>query len=229
MFKCRIFANESEIHPVTMPFFQELNPAAGVRAGIWNITEPADELLAHIHLGDAEKTRVASFRNDLRKRQWLAYRALLQHLLYPLPCAISYDLNGKPFLDSGSHHISVSHAGEFAAAVISETRFVGIDIEKMKDRIERVKERFLGTSEMESVVQEDHLRQLYIYWCGKEALYKLQGTPHVDFRNDIYIPPFDYLCHTNKQCRATMHINGRTMEYMLDYRVIGEYMVVVAF
>ncbi len=212
-----------------MPLLREINPADGIRGGIWRITENAEELLDNLNLSSSETIVYASFRHELRKKQWLAYRALLQQLLSPLPSNLSYDANGKPYLDSGSHLISVSHAGEFAAVVLSENNAVGIDIEKMKDRVERVKERFLQKRELESIGSECRLEQLYVFWGGKEALYKLQGKPDVDFKNDIYIHPFDYLCHTNFECNATISFNNSQKDYTLCYEVIEDFMLVVAF
>jgi 4'-phosphopantetheinyl transferase len=210
-----------------MPFIREIIPSGGIRAGIWHITETDAELRSMIHLTETEKDQYGSFRHDLRKRQWLAYHALIQHLLAPLSPEIFYDNNGKPFLTSRSHHISVSHAGEFAAAIYAENP-VGIDIEKMKERIERVKDRFLLPPEIESIDPEHRLEHLYIYWGGKEALYKLHGKPDIDFRNDIHIHPFDYLCNTNRKCKAAMIIDGSEKVFTLYYEKLGEYMLVTA-
>jgi 4'-phosphopantetheinyl transferase len=212
-----------------MPFLQDFHPAGGICAGIWQITETADELLAKLRLSGAETILYASFRHELRKRQWLAYRVLLQHLLAPMNAGLSYDPHGKPYLESGSHHISVSHAGEFAAVVCSEHVAVGIDVEKMKERVERVKERFLQKSELDAIAPENRLEQLYIFWGGKEALYKLNGKPDLDFRNDIYVHPFDYLCNTNSKCKATLTVNGFKNDFTLFYSKIEDYMLVVAF
>jgi phosphopantetheinyl transferase len=212
-----------------MPFYREFNPDDGVRAGIWQITETAEELYHKIQLSSNESIIYDTFRHDLRKRHWLAYRLLLKHLLAPLNTGISYDAHGKPFLDSKSHHISVSHAGDFAAAVCSEKKMVGIDIEHIRDRIERVKDRFLQKSELDSLLPENRLEQLYVCWGGKEALYKLQGDPGIDFRNDIYIHPFDYLCNTNQYGRAALKFNGSVRSYSLWFEKVGDYMLVVAY
>ena len=212
-----------------MPFIREINPVRGIRAGIWQITESADELLAGIKLNDSEIKTYGTFRHDLRKKQWLAYRALLKQLLAPFTSAVSYDVHGKPTLDSRTHHISVSHAGDYAVAVCSENTPVGIDIEKIKERVERVKERFLQEKELESISAENRLEQLYVFWGGKEALFKLHGKPDVDFRNDIYIHPFDYLCNTNSRCKGTLTADGSGREYNLDYEKIEEYMLVMAY
>ena len=212
-----------------MPFLLEINYAGGIRAGIWQITETAHELLASIQLNNSEKTLYAKFNHELRKRQWLAYRVLLKHLLTPLTTEIAYDQHGKPYLVSESHYISVSHAGELAAVVCSKNVPVGIDVEKMKERVERVKERYLQKNELDSLVPEKYLEQLYVFWGGKEALYKLHGLPDLDFRNDIHIHPFDYLCNTNQNCKATLTVNGSQADYTLNFQKIEDYMLVVAF
>ncbi|MCX6268760.1 MAG: 4'-phosphopantetheinyl transferase superfamily protein [Bacteroidetes bacterium] len=212
-----------------MPFFREINPAEGIRAGIWHITETSAELLAQTMLNNSENAMYERFRHELRKRQWLACRLMLKHLLAPQETQITYNLHGKPFLESGSHQISISHAGDFAAVAFSETMAVGIDIEKMKERIERVKERFLQKNELESLSTDKRLEQLYILWGGKEALYKLHGKQDIDFRNDIYIHPFDYLCHTIQYCDATLTVNGSPEEHILYFQTIEDYMVVVAY
>ncbi|MEI6681314.1 MAG: 4'-phosphopantetheinyl transferase superfamily protein [Bacteroidota bacterium] len=211
-----------------MPFSQEFLPSPGIRAGIWHITESAGELLSLVNLTDAETTRYHSFRNDLRKRQWLAYHSLLSHMLDPASPDISYDQHGKPFLVTGSHYISVSHAGNYAAAIFAEKCPVGIDIEKLQIRVERVKERFMHPAELASISAENRLEQLYVYWCGKEALYKLHGKPEVDFRNDIFIHPFDYLCNTKRICSATVNIEGCRKDYVLHFENLGDYMLVTA-
>ena len=212
-----------------MPFLREIIPSGGIRAGIWQITETAEELLSMVRLSHSEKEIFDTFHHDQRKRQWLAYRALLRHLLHPVSPDITYDSNGKPLLTSGSHHISVSHAGDFAAVAYSENLPVGIDIETLRERVERVRERFMNRDELESLCAGKRLEHIYVHWCGKEALYKMNGKPEVDFRNDIYIHPFDYLCNTNQTCRATLTVGGRKNDHTLFYETMGEYMMVVAF
>ena len=182
-----------------------------------------------IQLNDPELIILGKFGHEMRKKQWLACRVLLKHMLSPLNTCLTYDLNGKPHLDSGSHRVSVSHSGEFAAVVCSENRSVGIDIEKIKDRVERVKDRFLREDELKNISTDNRLEQLYIFWGGKEALYKLHGKPDVDFRKDIHIHPFDYLCNTNQTCSAALRLYDTRKDYTLFYEKIDGYMLVVAF
>jgi phosphopantetheinyl transferase len=211
-----------------MPFFREIMPAAGIRAGTWHISETEQELLVLAGLSAADQDLVATFRNIQRKKHWLACRALLKHMLGDGFRGISYDPNGKPHLAPGHLQISISHAGEYAAAVCSEGSPVGIDIEQLKDRVEKVKERFMLPEEIGSLNPDCRLGHLYIFWCGREALYKLHGRPDLDFRDDIQIHPFDYLCNTINTGMATLKLDGREEQHSLHFEKLGDYMLAIA-
>ena len=198
------------------------------RVGIWHITEPANQLLSQLEPGKGELDLYREFSNDRRKRQWLGYHLLLKYMLSPLAADLIYDIYGKPFLKSGSHHISVSHAGDYAAAICNRHFSVGVDIEKISERIQRVKDRFLNNAELEQLGTCAGSGILHVYWCGKEALYKLNGEPDVDFKNDIHINAFDYLCDTNGTCSAKLTKASGSKKFTLHYRKLDDYMLVVA-
>ncbi|MCX6276888.1 MAG: 4'-phosphopantetheinyl transferase superfamily protein [Bacteroidetes bacterium] len=212
-----------------MPFFYEITHLQSIHAAVWHITETVDELLTIVQPDEEDRLTCESFKNNLRKKQWLACRALLSHLLSPMSVKLFYDPNGKPLLFSGTHHISVSHAGGYAAAVISPCGKVGIDIEHILPRIERVKERFINNEELAALSSSPSLELLYYYWCCKEALYKLHGSHSVDFRNDIRIKPIDYLCATKGTGKATLVFGTKFYEYAVYYEKIDEFMIAVAY
>ena len=212
-----------------MPFLYSMSPTSSIHAGIWYVSEPVEELMALVSLDDEDYSIVDTYKNIHRKKQWLGYRALIQHLLAGSSSKIIYDPNGKPLLASGSHHISSSHAGDYAAAVISDQVKVGIDIELIRPRIERVKDRFLSIAELSALPAEHTLEHLYYHWCSKEALYKLHGLPGVDFRNDIHVHPIDYFCNPKGRGRATLVLEKETEEHLLYYERQGEWMLVVAY
>ena len=212
-----------------MSCFYEITHLPSIHAAVWHITETVDELLTIVQPDEEDRLTCESFKNNQRKKQWLACRALLSHLLSPMPVKLFYDQSGKPLLISGTHHISVSHAGDYAAAVISGYGKVGIDIEYILPRIERVKERFMNNDELASLSSSPTLEQLYYYWCCKEALYKLHGSHSVDFRNDIRIKPIDYLCATKGTGKATLVFGSEFDEYSVYCEKIDGLMVAVAY
>ena len=213
-----------------MPICNEICLQDEVRIGIWHITESSEELHAAVSLNSQEEGQYGTYKNENRKRQWLAYRAIVRHFIdKSLPANLCYDENGKPWLVEGPGFISVTHAGSYAAAVLSEKRAVGIDIEQLKERILRVKERFLCNRELDHIGSVNHLEKLYVLWGAKEALYKLNGKPNLDFKNEIYIHPFDYLCNMPGTCSATLTVDGCSNSFSVFYQQFGDYMLTVAY
>jgi len=159
--------------------------------GLWKITEDIECFLSELYLTEKEIEKLNSFVNENRKKHWLAYRILIDKMLNNNKhYEIEYDGFGKPFLKDSDNYISVTHTGKYAAVIISKILSVGVDIEKITSRILKVKNKFLNERELESPEKENNLECLYVYWCSKEAVYKLYGKRNLDFREDIFIKEF---------------------------------------
>jgi 4'-phosphopantetheinyl transferase len=196
--------------------------------GVWKITETSESLRKQLYLDENDEKYFGSFGNEVRKKHWLSYRLILRELLKTDSIKIIYDEYGKPRIPDLKGHFSVTHSGDFASAIISYEMPVGIDIERIRERIERVAERFLSSEEQDQAGDNDRLVKLHIYWGAKESLYKLYGKPDVDFRADIRIGAFDYLCIGEGACRAEMNTPEGMGFYTIFYRKIEDYMLVWA-
>ena len=196
------------------------------RLGLWKIEEEETPLKKQAGLDSSEERQFASFKNEVRKKQWLSYRALLRQILAPYRGTLEYDSFGKPRLRNSKLNISVAHSGDYAAVIISKNSAVGIDIERLKDRIYRIKDRFLTAEEDKNLGEINRLEKLYVAWGTKEALYKLYGKPEVEFQRDIMIESFDYLCTGIGQCVASMSTPETHEKYDVFYERISDYMLV---
>ncbi len=208
-----------------MPLLRTIEPDADTRIGVWKITESSAELAKNDLLDPADLKTVAGFGSEIRRKQWLACRNILA-LLMQQPVRIRYDGNGRPCLTSSGENISITHSGNMAAVIVGKNHEVGIDIEKIRDRIERVKERFLSTEELQWIGTEDRLEKLYILWGVKETIYKLTGSPLLDFHTNIFVEPFDYLCHKKGSCVARVKTDGEEKRISLDYEKLDDYLLV---
>lgn len=160
---------------------------------LWKIEESADELYAQLQLRDHEKKIIESLNNGKRNLHWLSTRVLLRKLLKTseyIDCLA--DENGKPYLPYSPYFISFSHSFDYAAVMISKDKEVGIDIEIIKNKIERVANKFLKEEELSFIEAEHRIEQLYVCWCAKEAIYKFQGKKNVSFKDHITLKPFKY-------------------------------------
>ena len=194
--------------------------------GIWQTNETIDELLEFVKLNKYDLNIFSSFTHETRKLHWLSARALLKEFLPNENLKIVYDSNSKPFIDNSNYHISISHSHEKVAIIISNKSKVGIDIERMKHNIERLKEKFMSDEELKNINGVNNSEKLYIYWGAKESLFKIYGKGNVIFAKNLFIESFDY----KAKCEVLSQINiGNFKEnYKIFYEEINEYMLVYA-
>ncbi len=158
---------------------------------LWEIEEDVDWFLGRLHLDEEELEKYNGFRTELRRAHWLAYRHILKNVLgRGSEVRIRYDEHSKPYIDLSDHHISVSHAGKFAAVIMGSGP-VGIDVERITQRLHRVADKFLTREETGSDPAGMSTEALCLHWCAKEALYKLYGERLLDFRDHMKVidPP----------------------------------------
>ena len=179
-----------------MPIFyqQDINPHT--KLGIWKIEENETFFLQKVPFPEGVK-------HPAKRLQHLAGRYLLQYLfpLFPYNEILIADTR-KPYLPQEQFHFSISHSGNYAAAIVSEKERVGIDIELYSPKTELVKNKFLTEAELillkqssslSSVNQQlsTHLRLYTLCWCCKEAIYKHWGAGGIDFKKHICIQHID--------------------------------------
>ena len=193
--------------------------------GIWEISESVDVLYSQLILNEEEQQLYNSFKNDVRRLHWLSYRNLLKELVPSDEYSyVVYDEYGKPYMANELHLLSVAHSGKFSAAIISKRSPVGIDIERIHPKIEKIVSKFLSPAEISQITVANRLEQLYVYWGAKEALYKLYGKKQLIFEEDIMINSFTYTEKGELEARIiTEEINKK---YSLYYEKIEDYMLV---
>jgi 4'-phosphopantetheinyl transferase len=181
---------------------------------LWKIEEETDELYSQLQLDDEEKAFVEQLGHGKRHLHWLGTRVLLRKMLKTeeyIDCKV--DSHGKPYLVNLPYHISLSHSFDYAAVMISRTRPVGIDIEQIKEKVERIAHKFMHEKELAFIREENRIQQLYVCWCAKEAVYKCYGQKEVSFANNILLEPFSIA----KEGQVMAHFTKEQVD--LDYRV----------
>ena len=159
---------------------------------LWHITETADELYALLGTTKYD-TQLAEKKNDARRAEWLAVRLLIKDLFGP-DAEVAYHPTGRPYLKDSSTHISISHTRGYAAVAYNTAGPIGLDIEHISGRVERIADRFTSSAEAEYIdTHEQHERQLYylINWSAKETLYKLLDDARMaEFKTAFHIAPY---------------------------------------
>lgn len=140
-------------------------------------------------------------------------------------CRIGYDDKGKPFLEGDSRHISISHSHDKLTIIINENEATGIDIELIRDKVLKIKHKFLTNEELTDA--NDDVEKLLIYWAAKETLYKIYGLKEVDFIAHLFVKPFT----KHKLGSIIGHINLPKFKesFELNYQILDEYVLVYAY
>lgn len=155
------------------------------------ITEDEPTLWVGLLLTVSEQEELASISHPAQRIEWLACRVAVRQLVEAQGMSyagLQKDAFGKPHLVGSPWHISLSHTAGWAAAVLHRLRPVGIDIEPIRDQFRRVVPRVLSESEIAHAAGDAN--RLAVYWCAKEALYKLYGKRRLTFREHLHIEPF---------------------------------------
>jgi phosphopantetheinyl transferase len=169
-------------------FYEHINDFAKI--AIWHIAEEKNFFLKKVPLH-------RDITHPHKQLQHLAGRYLLQHLYPDFPYhLIEIADTRKPFLPNEEFHFSISHCGDYAAVIVSKDHRVGIDIELVTTKVEKVKHKFLRVEELELVngqcsMVNGELQLLTLFWCCKEAVFKWYGKEGVDFKGDIHLKPIE--------------------------------------
>lgn len=115
------------------------------------------------------------------KAQSAAVRRIIRHATSN-EVEILHDDDGAPYLSDHSAHISISHCEGAAAVGFHDHDRIGIDIERPRSQLPRVKHKFLSPEETAQWEES-----LLMAWTIKEAAYKAAGVRGLPLVEGIHI------------------------------------------
>ena len=194
---------------------------------IWQIEESEDFFRSNLQLVPSALEQVNRIKGEGRRLEWLASRYLI-HLMSGREKRgiLIKDKFGKPHLEGSNFHISLSHSNRQAAAIAAPF-LVGVDLQKIVGKIERIAHKYMRPSEMESLEESTRLAHLHVYWGAKEALYKAYGRKGLDFRTHILVEPFEYdlnIAYT----KGRVLKDDFDMSFDVYYQLLGDFVLVYA-
>ncbi len=191
---------------------------------LWKIEEKAEDLYSQLQLNEEEKAYVEQIGNGKRHLHWLGTRVLLRKMLITndyIDCKV--DEHGKPYLVTLPYQISLSHSFDYAAVMISKSHPVGIDIEIVKEKVERIAHKFMRPEELAFIDDKHKIEHLYACWCAKEAVYKCNGEKEVSFVDDILLKPFGF--EPQGMIDAHLQKGKKSLDYKVGYMQYEDYMI----
>jgi len=152
-------------------------------------------------------------KSELHRKGFLSIRHLMAEAGY-VDADLYYDTAGKPHLVDGKK-ISITHSGHFTGIIVSDSREVGIDIERQRDKILRIAHKFTPVEEYKTIANSEALiRKLTIVWGAKESLYKICSDRGISFLHHIHVKDFSF---ADKGTTAEVLYRGNLSRYNIRF------------
>lgn len=187
-----------------MPLIEISSNEQHIKLCGWHITECLNTLLNLRELEDYELSEFQSISSENRKKQWLACRLCLHSLITHKTFKIRHTKNNKPYILPKIGDISFTHTSEYAVVAINTKSSIGIDIERIQERIKRVRWKFMSPSEIANSYGKYEFEKYCVYWSAKESLYKYTRLNRLNFAKSLLISDFRY--QNNKIFQIIGHI-----------------------
>ena len=208
-----------------MPLFKTLSVSETTKVIIWKIEETIEDLQKHISLSDYSKQRLESMKSELRQKEFLSIRNILKEFNIQ-DSDLQYDEYGKPHLKDG-RFISMTHSFQFTGVIVSEEKSVGIDIEKQREKILKIANKFTPFEEYKTIANVATLtRKLTIVWGGKESLYKIYGEKKLFFLHHIFIEDFNF---EDEKTTGIIRYEGEDSKYHINFLEFEDFTCVFAY
>jgi len=130
---------------------------------------------------------------------------------------LSYLENGQPVLLHSNFKISISHSARRIVLQLSTNINPGVDTEVQREKLIRVKSKFLSQQEMLNCNGEQELMLLCLHWSAKEAIYKSAGIAGLSFSNQISINQINFSESKKGNISATLSMPSGLLTYRLNF------------
>jgi 4'-phosphopantetheinyl transferase len=215
-----------------MPLHSIAPLPGGPLLGLWHLTETPADLWPQLAQAADYAPLLPARADGPRQAQWLAGRVLVQQLLAaaqsPL-ATLRNDETGRPFLVGTGvlPAVSISHSGEWAAALLAPAGTpVGIDVEVVRDKAQRIARKFLNEQEAAAVASislagsadaSASLELFSLLWSAKETLYKLAGQRGIIFRENLLLDLPTGAWPVPGTLPARLYLNGLISRHQICY------------
>lgn len=160
-----------------MPLIKDISVGKN-RLGLWRI----DGSEMSFENEFPEVASQLSVKHPRTQVQRYASRLLLAKMLGEMP-EVSKDENGKPLLPNHPYELSISHTDGYAAILLGNGS-LGVDVQHFKPNVLKVRDRFLDENELQMA---QDIEATTLLWAAKEAIYKYNALPGLDFKDPITI------------------------------------------
>ena len=204
-----------------MPLLNDLVPNESLLCKLWRIDELEEIMDPNNELNSEDYQILLKRKANHLRRQFLASRKLIG-LINP-DLRISYKENIQILSDN--RNISISHSDEIVTVLISKENGIGVDVEKINNKVHSVASKFLSSNEIQFFGKAPSTRQLIRAWTAKEAVYKALRKPGINFSDNIILDKFN---DKAKSANAKFISSDQETTFKLYFYDLDDYCLTIA-
>lgn len=189
-----------------MPIIFEKSISTTKKLAVWQITETSEQLFHTLQEFPVQSS-------NKRQLEYACSALLINYLTGTnTHSKLSKNVNGKPIIIDSNTEVSFSHSKDFVACLIDlEGNPVGVDIERIRDKIKAIEHKFV--SKFDSTSEPDIIHQ-HLIWGAKEVLFKLYSLKNVNFIEDLKV---NFINHKGI---GTVNKTNYLREFDLEFMVL---------
>ena len=204
-----------------MPLLNDLVPNESLLCKLWRIDELEEIMDPKNELNSEDYQKFLKRKANHLRNQFLASRKLIGLINPDLRISYKEDI---PIL-SDNRNISISHSDEIVTVLISKENGIGVDVEKINNKVHSVASKFLSSNEIRFFGKTPSTRQLIRAWTAKEAVYKAIKKPGINFSDNIILDKFN---DKAKYANAKFISSDQETTFKLYFYDLGDYCLTIA-
>jgi 4'-phosphopantetheinyl transferase len=169
-------------------FSTNLHPSGNLL--LWKAEEESDWFKEQLILVPDLWKEYESLMNQTIRHRWLASRYAVQQVSQQSPLELIKDQSGRPYLGVEGKPVSLSHCEGFVAAIHADVS-VGIDVERISSRVQKIKNYFMRDEELDLLGIDNE--PLILAWSAKESIYKWLGEKHLGYKSQLCIRSINFM------------------------------------
>jgi len=199
-----------------------LQPIPGIEVCIYPVSLVGDIDTERRKLSPRDQVRLRQIIHPQKQKEFVASRLALREL--DPKYRLTYE--GRiPYMDNGMY-VSLTHAHNVGAAMLSRDYIVGLDVELQREQLFKISEKFLHPDEKLRIRPERALEDLHVYWGAKEALFKIWKFGEVDFSHELRVDPFP--ASASGETTAQILKDGDLIPCQVHYQMVEGYHLIIA-
>lgn len=184
-------------------FSKSLHPSGNLL--LWQTEEESDWFKEQLNLVPSLWEEYESLMNEKIRYRWLASRYVVQQVSQQSPLELIKDQSGRPYCGVERKPLGLSHCEGFVTAIHADVS-VGIDVERISSRVQKIRNYFMRDVELDLMGEENDA--LILAWSAKESIFKWFGEKHLGYKSQLCIRSIDFI-------GQAMEIEINTKDYNL--------------